>query len=144
MIVDPQAGTGKLAAGLLNVRGSLYGTTVAGGKHNCGTVFKMNQAGVEGVLYSFDCTAGDGNGPAAALINAGGTLYGTTQGGGKFGKGTVFSITPGGAYRLVYSFNGGNDGAIPQGGVVALGNALYGVTGATNNPDRSTIYKIIP
>jgi uncharacterized repeat protein (TIGR03803 family) len=132
------------AGGLLNVQGNLYGTTVAGGLHNCGTVFQLTPTGVETLLYEFDCTNGDGGGPAAALINVRGTLYGTTQGGGKYGKGAVFSITPTGAYKLVYSFKGGRDGAVPQGGVVALGSALYGVTGDTNNGNKSTIYKIIP
>ena len=130
--------------GLLDLQGRLYGTTIAGGVHNCGTVFRMTLTGVEAVLYNFDCTKGDGSGPAATLINVRGTLYGTTQGGGKYGNGTVFSITPAGAYKLVYSFKGGRDGAVPQGGVVALGGALYGVTGDTNNGNKSTIYKIIP
>ena len=136
-------GTGP-AGGLLDIRGSLYGTTTSGGVHNCGTVFRMTLTGVETPLYSFDCTNGDGGEPAAALINLNGTLYGTTQGGGKYGNGAVFSITPAGAYKLVYSFKGGRDGAVPQGGVVALGGALYGVTGDTNNGNKSTIYKIIP
>ena len=131
------------AGGLLDVRGGPYGTTIAGGVHNCGTVFRLTPTGIETLLYNFDCTKGDGSGPAAALINVNGTLYGTTQGGGKYGKGTVFSITPTGAYKLVYSFKGGRDGAVPQGGVVALGGALYGVTGDANNGDKNTIYKII-
>ncbi len=132
------------AGGVLNVRGNLYGTTAAGGAHNCGTVFRLTLAGVETLLYSFDCTNGDGGDPAAALIDVSGTLYGTTQGGGKYGYGTVFSITPAGAYKLVYSFKGGRDGAVPEGGVVALGGAVYGVTGDTNNGNKSTLYKIIP
>jgi uncharacterized repeat protein (TIGR03803 family) len=132
------------AAGLLAVGASLYGTTVGGGVQNCGTVFRMTLTGVETPLYSFNCTNGDGGGPAAALIDVGGTLYGTTQGGGKYGQGTVFSITPAGAYKVLYSFKGGRDGAVPQGGVVALGGALYGVTGDTNNGNKSTLYKIIP
>ena len=132
------------AAGLLEVKSILYGTTVAGGTHNCGAVFKLTLTGTERLLHNFDCTNGDGGDPAAALINVNGTLYGTTQGGGKYGNGTVFSITPAGDYKLLYSFKGGRDGAVPQGGVVALDGALYGVTGDTNNGNKSTIYKIIP
>jgi uncharacterized repeat protein (TIGR03803 family) len=36
----------------------------------------------------------DGANPWAALIKVGGTLYGTTSGGGSAGAGTVFAITP--------------------------------------------------
>jgi uncharacterized repeat protein (TIGR03803 family) len=43
-------------ASLLNVNGTLHGTTSAGGKHGCGTVFSIDTAGNEQVLYSFGAT----------------------------------------------------------------------------------------
>ncbi len=36
----------------------------------------------------------DGAVPSAALIAVKGTLYGTTSGGGTYGKGTVFALRP--------------------------------------------------
>jgi uncharacterized repeat protein (TIGR03803 family) len=79
--------------------GNLYGTTsqdnVGGGG---GTVFElMPKAGggwTQKVLYHFVDPA-TGYSPYCNLIlDAAGNLYGTTQGGGAFGAGTVFKITP--------------------------------------------------
>jgi len=79
-------------AGLIDVRGELYGTTVRGGANDAGTVFKIAK-GVETVLHSFGIGK-DGAYPQAALLNVGGTLYGTTHLGGAYNKGTVFTIVP--------------------------------------------------
>jgi uncharacterized repeat protein (TIGR03803 family) len=48
---------------------------------------------VETVVYSFG-GGSDGVRPRAGLINVGGTLYGTTEGGGASNRGTVFAVTP--------------------------------------------------
>jgi uncharacterized repeat protein (TIGR03803 family) len=47
------------------------------------------------VLHSFG-NGTDGKGPfvGALILDSAGNLYGTTSGGGKFGGGTVFEITP--------------------------------------------------
>ncbi len=81
-------------AGLINLGGSLYGTTLTGGANGDGTVFRITKSGKETVLYSFGTSASDGNSPRASLIDAGGTLYGTTENGGTDDDGTVFSIVP--------------------------------------------------
>src|ERR1700722_1054452 len=60
-------------AGLLNVGGTLYGTTSAGGGHNLGTVFAI-RGGVEKVLHSFGAGK-DGAAPQAGLIAVSGALY---------------------------------------------------------------------
>ena len=56
-------------------------------------MFKLDTTGKETVLYAF--TGGfDGANPLAGLVlDAQGNLYGTTGGGG-FGYGTVFELTP--------------------------------------------------
>ncbi len=88
--------------GLLKVGGLLYGVTFYGGGSaactsgpgGCGTLFSLNRkTGKEQVLHEFQAGS-DGAGPGAALINVGGTLYGTTSGGGPSGNGTVFAYTP--------------------------------------------------
>jgi uncharacterized repeat protein (TIGR03803 family) len=96
-------------AGLVrDAQGNLYGTTYYGGERacndmygGCGTVFKLDTAGHETVLYSFIGTGGDGAYPAAGLVrDAQGNLYGTTGNGGDLicnaggGCGTVFKLTP--------------------------------------------------
>ncbi len=46
----------------------------------------------------------DGSQPDAALLFAGGKLYGTTYYGGTYGHGTVFSVDAMGKESVVYSF----------------------------------------
>ncbi|MFZ0574133.1 MAG: choice-of-anchor tandem repeat GloVer-containing protein [Candidatus Cybelea sp.] len=81
-------------AGLLNVKGTLYGTTYFGGATEGGTVFEITPSGTETVLYSFKGgSSGDGTLPEAGLIDADGTLYGTTSVGGAHDLGTVYATT---------------------------------------------------
>jgi uncharacterized repeat protein (TIGR03803 family) len=140
-------------AGLLSAGGMFYGTTAAGGGGNCfggcGTVFALNPStGVATLLHSFGNT-NDGGGPLAALIDVGGTLYGTTYaGGGQLGAGTVFTVTPSGDEKVIYAFKGGSDGAAPSGRLINVDGVLYGTTnfgGAGNSSTGyGTIFSITP
>src|SRR3954462_7111406 len=60
------------------------------------------------------------------LLNPDGSFYGTTEGGGAFGLGTIFKLQTNGTLVTVASFDGTN-GALPIGGM-APGNdgAIYG------------------
>jgi uncharacterized repeat protein (TIGR03803 family) len=125
----------------------LYGTTEGGGLYLSGTVFELNKAGPDTILYNFTGES-DGGGPAANLIHdAAGNLYGTTIEGGNtpagcdfdtyFGCGTVFKVTPGGQETVLYAFTGGADGGVPFSDLVmdSKGN-LYGtasIGGISNN-----------
>jgi uncharacterized repeat protein (TIGR03803 family) len=84
---NPYAGLG-----LLNVKGTLYGTTIFGGANGDGTVFAITKSGTETVFHSFAGGSGDGAGPRAGLISIKGKLYGTTYDGGANGDGTVFAL----------------------------------------------------
>jgi uncharacterized repeat protein (TIGR03803 family) len=66
---------------LVNVKGTLYGTTFYGGSSGGGTVFAVATAGKESILHSFK-GGKDGSNPVAGLIDVKGTLYGTTSTGG--------------------------------------------------------------
>jgi uncharacterized repeat protein (TIGR03803 family) len=79
---------------LIDVNGTLYGTTGGGGTATSGTVFSITPSGKEAVLYSFKGGKTDGAHPYAGLTNVNGTLYGTTPYGGVYGYGTVFSLKP--------------------------------------------------
>jgi uncharacterized repeat protein (TIGR03803 family) len=89
-------------AGLIEVNGTLYGTTTTGGDHNDGTIFSIGSSGRRyEVLHSFQGhAAGDGSTPESALVQVNGVLYGTTSMGGTSGNcstngcGTVFKINP--------------------------------------------------
>ena len=85
---------GEPAAGLVAVKGALYGTTLYGGTHNAGTVFEITKAGKHRVLFSFDPKT-DGAQPVGKLYAAGGILYGTTEYQGKNDGGTMFAVTLG-------------------------------------------------
>jgi len=73
----------------------------------------------------------------ALTLGVDGNFYGTTSGGGEYGKGTVFRITRGGNLTTLHSFNGTNDGQLPLGGLTALPDGfLYGTAqsgGANTN-----------
>jgi uncharacterized repeat protein (TIGR03803 family) len=114
-------------ADLLNVNGTLYGTTAAGGVNGDGTVFSVTTTGDEKVLYSFG-GGSDGAQPFAGLIDVKGTLYGTTDKGGTNGYGTVFSVTTTGDEKPLYSFGGGSDGAYPYAGLMNVNGTLYGTS----------------
>jgi uncharacterized repeat protein (TIGR03803 family) len=108
--------------------GFFYGTVFGGGAHGVGTVIKMNAAGKVTTLYSFCSQPGctDGADPFGNLIEGtDGNLYGTTEQGGASGLGTIFQITPAGAFKTLYSFRGA-DGLFPTAGVAQAAGAIYG------------------
>jgi uncharacterized repeat protein (TIGR03803 family) len=86
---------------LINVQGTLYSTTTEGGDGS-GTVFGITTDGSEKIVHSF--SGNDGRGPAAALRNVRGVLYGTTQAGGINNLGTVFRLTKSGEETVLHSF----------------------------------------
>jgi uncharacterized repeat protein (TIGR03803 family) len=144
-------------AGLVNVGGTLYGTTAFGGGFTsctvlgtgCGTVFALNPTtGAETVVYVFR-GAGDGAVPYASLIYVGGALYGTTFNGGSTncfdGCGTVFALNPTtGSESVVYTFRGGGDGDAPYASLINLGNTLYGTTFSGGGSDDGTVFSLNP
>jgi uncharacterized repeat protein (TIGR03803 family) len=116
-------------ASLIDVNGTLYGTTGSGGTRNYGTVFSITTAGAAHVLYSFGSGSDDGSVPYASLINVKGTLYGTAVGGGTYGDGTVFSITTDGTEHVLHSFAGyPSDGRSPEASLTDVKGTLYGTT----------------
>jgi uncharacterized repeat protein (TIGR03803 family) len=133
-------------AGLIDVNGTLYGTTSSGGTYNEGAVFSLTTTGKEHVLYSFGCSNSsgctDGSGPESSLIDANGTLYGTTSTGGSNEGGTVFSVTTTGTERVLYSFGShASDGISPSASLIDVKGMLYGTTmygGAGNCKSSST------
>jgi uncharacterized repeat protein (TIGR03803 family) len=121
--------------GLINVNGTLYGTTEQGGAYGNGTFFKITTSGSESMLYSFGTGgAADAAYPYAHLIFVKGLFYGTTIYGGSssscpYGCGTVFSVTRSGNEHVLYSFNGGvNDGDFLTGSLLYKSGELYGTT----------------
>jgi uncharacterized repeat protein (TIGR03803 family) len=136
---------GHPQAGLVNVNGTLYGTTYGGGAHGSGTVFAITTSGNETVLYSFGDGSGDGNYPQADLVNVNGTLYGTTQAGGKSNDGAVFAITTSGGETLLHGFGATqDDGADPDAGLLNVNGTLYGTTYDGGASGYGTVFAITP
>jgi len=133
-------------------QGNLFGTTVAGGSQCCnGVVFKINAAGRESVLHSFN-GGSDGLQPVGDLVaDESGTLYGTTYSGGSSNLGVVFKLDSAGNETILHTFSGQPDGSHPQAGLLRddAGN-LYGTTwdggtGHCNNgfaPGCGVIFRI--
>jgi uncharacterized repeat protein (TIGR03803 family) len=81
--------SGALSSLVRDAAGNLYGTTQVGGIASfgrpSGTIFKVDPAGKETILYTFSGNpmAGDGSQPMGGLImDSAGKLYGTTAAGG--------------------------------------------------------------
>jgi uncharacterized repeat protein (TIGR03803 family) len=133
---------GNPSAGLtMDKAGNLYGTTLYGGAGG-GTVFKLSHSGSSWVLnnlYSF--TGGDdgGNSQARVIFGSDGSLYGTTSAGG-YANGVVFNLRPQATAcksaicpwteTVLYRFQGGSDGIIPEYGDLTFDQAgnVYGTT----------------
>jgi uncharacterized repeat protein (TIGR03803 family) len=86
---------------IFDAAGNLYGTASYGGgaSPGGGTVFELTPAAggswAYTVLHTFNDNGTDGLNPGSGVIlDASGNLYGTTSGGGAYGSGTVFEITP--------------------------------------------------
>jgi uncharacterized repeat protein (TIGR03803 family) len=138
-------GCSPFAEGLIQASDSnLYGTTQSGGAFNRGTVYKITTGGAFTLLYSFDCTTTSSCQPLAGVIQASdGNLYGTTQGGGTFGGGTVFKITTGGAFTPLQSFDCSTDGCQLAAGLIQASDGnLYGTTQLGGAFGVGTAYKI--
>jgi len=126
--------------------GSFYGTTSGtanwlseGSETGTGTVFKITVSGTLTVLHTLNGTT-DGINPVTGLVQAtDGNFYGTTAGAGTappnespfcyIGCGTIFQITPGGTYSVLYNFDGFLFGNYPSTTLLQHTNGLlYGGT----------------
>ena len=138
-------------AGVINVGGTLYGTTDQGGAHGRGTVFAVNpSAHSDTIIYSFrsrgeDTFRSDGTYPAAGLLNFDGALYGVASRGGALGFGTLFSVNPTtGSETLVYSFKGGSDAEYPTSSLLEVKNKFYGTTSGGGAYGYGTVFWVDP
>ncbi len=121
--------------------GNLYGTAQGGA---AGIVFELspgaNGTWTQTVLHNFSGSSfggPDGAYPNSIIFDGAGNLYGTTFGGGTFGKGTVFRMIPsanGWKEAVLYSFAGPfADGAYPGPLTLDSSGNLYGTTSQGGN-----------
>jgi len=94
-------------------------------------------------LFSFDGLDGALPGYGSLVQGLNGDLYGTTVEGGSSGYGTVFSLSPQGVHKRLYSF--ATDGAYPWAGLVIAPNGLfYGTTSSDTGTGGGTVFKMTP
>jgi uncharacterized repeat protein (TIGR03803 family) len=144
-------------AGLTLLSNTLYGTTSSGGSFGRGTLFSVNTDGTGfRNLHTFSETSGpnstnsDGAGPAANLILAGNTLYGTAGFGGTGGNGALFAVnTEGTGFTNFYSFTAytspnytNSDGAEVLGSLTISNNTLYGMGEGGGGNGWGTVFRV--
>jgi uncharacterized repeat protein (TIGR03803 family) len=150
-----QHGVDPMSPLISDASGNLYGTTNVGGDLSRGTVYKLTPNSKGGwsqtVLYSFK-GGSDGWSPYSGLVlDALGSLYGTTGygGTGSCNCGTVFKLAPnssgGWMESILYSFKGGSDGQGPYASPVfdSAGN-LYGTTAGGGTGLYGTVFQLTP
>ncbi|HUE02366.1 MAG TPA: choice-of-anchor tandem repeat GloVer-containing protein [Bryobacteraceae bacterium] len=153
-------GSGPADGLVAGTDGNFYGTTSVGGAYSnasqcspgCGTVFQITPAGTLKTLYSFcaqtNCT--DGSVPNALVLGSDGNFYGTTSNGGTstacsvVGCGTVFMITPQGAFTSLHSFDSTDGEAITAPLMQAADGNFYGVAQVGGAFSYGTVFRITP
>jgi uncharacterized repeat protein (TIGR03803 family) len=138
--------------------GNLYGTTLLGGAHAKGTIYRLTpiQGGgwTETIIHSFGAGT-DGAYPVATPVISGGNLYGTTIYGGNVtacplsGKtspcGTAYEVSAAGVYSVIHDFSNTNDGYFPVAGLTPDGNGnLYGQTTAGFTYGGGLLFELMP
>ena len=134
--------------GMVHTGNGFFGTT-SGGALGYGTLFRLqNGSSNEKILHRF--TGGlDGGYLLSGPVVVGGVLYGVTEiggstyvSGGQSGYGVIYSQFQNGThFRVVYNFAGGTaDGGNPVGGMVAIGQTLYGTTSGGGASGFGTVW----
>jgi len=138
---------GRQPVGSLILSGTtLYGMTYYGGVSGYGgTIFKIEANGSGfAELHEFASIYDESENPQGSLIISNSTLFGMTNNGGDFRKGTIFKIeTDGTGFTSLHQFSGSNfDGSFPNGSLLVLGATLFGTTYKGGNSNMGTIFKI--
>lgn len=132
--------------------GTLYGTAGGGGTNGSGTLFAVTTNGLSfSVLHTFETNVPQGSFASStnseganpnSLVLVGDTLYGTANGGGANGFGTLFSIkTNGDAFTVLHTFQA-LEGENPQSSLVIAGGTIYGRTPLGGVNGSGTVYSI--
>jgi uncharacterized repeat protein (TIGR03803 family) len=141
-------------ASLVASGSTLFGTTAQGGSPHNGTIFQINTSGSGyAVAHPFALNDSEGTNPHGTLTLFNGVLYGTTEGGGSIGGGTIFRMNVDGTgFLVLHNFGGSengstgnaNDGAEPAAGLTVVGNTLIGTTRQGGIGADGTVFEINP
>jgi len=139
---------------VLDKAGNLYGTTSTGGlisstcSSGCGVVYKLDPAGNETVLYTFQGGSGGPSVPTSGVVmDAAGNLYGVANGGltdcFSTGCGVVYKLDSAGNETNLYEFQNTSNGYEPS-GTLALDSAgnVYGTAALGGGAGAGVVYKV--
>ena len=122
--------------------GNFYGTAWTGGPFGQGSIFRMTASGDVTVLYGFQ-GPNDGSSPRAGLVLASdGNFYGVASDGGTYGAGTIFKISPSGAFSVVYTFTGGLEPVAAL--IETKDGTFYGTAQNGGAFGRGVVFKLRP
>jgi len=133
--------------------GNLYTTVTGCGANDGGSAIRVTPAGTLTDISDFSAQGGAIYSPFGGLtLNPStGNFYGTTQGGGTDGDGTLFTLTPAGGVSVLFNFTGGSDGyTVDAPPVVGLDGNLYGTSRRGGNfvacggTGCGVVYKMTP
>ena len=153
---DGTDGSYPVAGVLFDVTGNLYGTTTCaygGCNGNRGTQFRISPSqGDDWNLATLHFFRGgdDGDSPVARVaFDPLGRVFGTTEYGGKYGNGVVYTSAPVSPFKwyelIAHVFTGGSDGGGPYSGLVFdKTGAGYGVGYSGGLKNVGTVFKLTP
>jgi len=131
----------------MNVHGQtieLWGTTVRGGDHNAGTIYKLDYFGSNHLIQkSFFCK--EGAVPTSALVEGSNELLYGVASGGFYGDGVIFSYDPGsGTHEILARFNSVNGGGPSGRLVLASDGKFYGTTVLGGLYNKGVLFEFDP
>jgi len=135
---------------LLAPDGALYGTLEWGGdgvfgtdNNGDGTLFRVGADGGVAVVHQFNHA--DGGWPVGSMALApDGLIWGSTQRGGDFNQGTIFTFEPATQVLTTRHHFTGTDGAYPTSLTRGADGLLYGVTQFGGAAGIGTVFRIDP
>jgi len=132
--------------------GAVYGT-LATSATGFGSLWRLGRGGAFNVIHAFGPNDRLGAVPGGLTTNASGFLYGSTAGGGKYGGGTVYSMSITGTGHLLHDFVSfftdfdacKSDGCFPAGAPAWLPDGtLWGTTQQGGDSNFGVFYRIVP
>jgi uncharacterized repeat protein (TIGR03803 family) len=146
-------GQGPMTGLVLDGQGNLFGTTLGIDGNNCvpkcGSAFELSPNGAGWnftLLHAFQGGKDGGIVDGGLTIDAAGNLYGTTEGFGPKGYGTVFELKEGNGWKLetLYSFGDVSKGVDP-GGTLALGSdgSIFGIAEWGGSHGQGVVYRLL-
>ena len=124
--------------------GKLYGTTNSGGLNSRGTFFSFDPVTLIFTKLR-DYNYSDGSNPQKSLLSGSDNkIYGTTQSGGTFGAGVIFSYNPASNSYLVVKHFDNSNGSGPSNLFETAGGKLISTTNSGGTFRIGVIFSFIP